>query len=54
VRAEAAGMFPDHPNAWGAIFRGRYNGDRWVATGDWVPSRHADGHARVVRVWTLV
>ena len=54
VRAQAADRWPDHPNAWGAVFRGRTGGQKWVQTGDWVPCCHADGHARMVRVWTLV
>lgn len=46
--ADRTGNHPDHPNAWGTVFRG----SEWVATGDWVPCQHASGHARHVRVWT--
>lgn len=47
---DGLGYYPDHPNAWGSIFRG----PQWQATGEWVQCQHPDGHARSVRVWRYV
>lgn len=41
--------WPEHMNAFGAVFRGK----EWVWTGDLVQCRHKKGHARTVKVWTL-
>lgn len=40
---------PHHPNAWGAIFRGRH----WVPVG-FTKSRLPSNHSRVIRVWQWV
>ena len=46
--ARIRGMVPDHPNAWGSIFRGK----RWVRVG-YRKSEIASNHARTIAVWTL-
>ena len=40
---------PNHPSAYGAIFR---VGFKW--TGQFVKSEHVSAHCRVVRVWELL
>lgn len=45
--ADSTGDHPNHKNAWGAVFRGR----EWVPVG-WTKSRHPDGHARTIRLWS--
>ena len=47
---DGLGYYPDHPNAWGSIFRGA----QWVPTGQWEKCQHPDGHARDVKVWRYV
>jgi len=37
---------PNHPNAWGAVFRGK----EWKPIG-WKHSRLKSNHARMIRVW---
>lgn len=44
--AKKTGLQPEHPNAYGAVFRGK----GWKAIG-WVQSRHASNHGRSIRVW---
>lgn len=39
---------PDHPNAWGAVFRG----SDWKCIGR-VKSTYRSNHAREIKVWTL-
>ncbi len=46
--ARALGMKPNHPNAWGAIFRGK----DFVRIG-YRPSQETSNHRRVVSVWKL-
>jgi len=45
--ADETNDHPDHPNAWGALFRG----GGWRCVGR-VKTRHADGHAREIKLWT--
>jgi hypothetical protein len=40
---------PHHPNAWGAIFRGKH----WVPVG-FTKSRLPSNHSRIIRVWKWV
>lgn len=44
--AEQEGIEPHHPNAWGAIFRGK----EWRSVG-FSQSRIASNHARLIRRW---
>ena len=44
--AEAEGIEPHHPNAWGAVFRGA----NWVTVGI-TNSRVPTNHARLIRRW---
>ena len=37
---------PHHPNAWGAVFRGKH----WKHVG-YIPNAKPSAHARIVRVW---
>ncbi len=46
--AFGVGAKPAHPNAWGAIFRGK----EWIAVG-YKTSTLASNHARTIRVWRL-
>lgn len=46
--ADEHGLQPNHPNAWGAIFRGK----RFVEAGR-VKSRRTSNHAREIRRWAL-
>lgn len=46
--AIALGIEPEHPNAWGAIFKGR----EWQAVG-YESSVHPSNHGRVIRRWSL-
>jgi hypothetical protein len=44
--AAGFGLKPDHPNAWGAIFRGK----DWRCIGR-EPSQVVSNHAREIKVW---
>ena len=44
--ADNNGIAPHHPNAWGAIFRGK----EWVPVG-FMQSEHPSNHGRVIRTW---
>lgn len=44
--ADAEGIEPAHPNAWGAIFRGA----KWVGAG-YTKNQIPSNHARVIQVW---
>lgn len=46
--AIALGVEPAHPNAWGAIFRGK----EWALEG-FEPSVHPSNHGRTIRRWSL-
>jgi hypothetical protein len=39
---EAKGLYPDHPNAWGSVFRG-------VQELQWIPGKDGIHHSNVVR-----
>ena len=45
--ADAHGLAPSHPNAWGAVFRGDF-----VHTG-YTQSTITSNHARTIKVWRL-
>ena len=47
--AERLNYWPEHSNAWGALFRPKC----WVFVG-WVQSKHAANHARAIRVWNFI
>ena len=47
--ADAVGWHPEHPNAWGAVFRGK----EWTPVG-YRKTEHAQGHAREIKVWRHV
>jgi len=47
--ADAVGWHPDHPNAWGSVFRG----SQWLAVG-YRKTEHAEGHARDIKVWKYI
>lgn len=42
------GIRPEHPNAWGSVFRGK----KWTVVGR-MKSKLASNHAREIRVWAL-
>ena len=44
--AERMNYWPQHSNAFGALFRPKC----WLFTG-WKQSKHASNHARAIRVW---
>lgn len=44
--AAAGHVFP-----WGNWAGSVFKTAEWTFTGEWVPARHAGGHARPVRVW---
>lgn len=46
--AQSIGVSPEHPNAWGSIFRGK----KWKIVGR-VKSRLASNHAREIREWGI-
>lgn len=46
---EADGLYPEHPNAWGAVFRGR----EWRWAGEYRTSALVQGHGNRQRVWRL-
>lgn len=46
---EAEGIYPEHSNAWGAVFRGR----EWRWTGEYRTSRLVQGHGNRQRVWAV-
>ncbi len=43
-----AGIYPAHPNAWGAVFRCGF-----VWTGEWRVSAVPEGHGNLQRVWRV-
>ena len=45
---KAMGIVPNHPNAWGAIFRGKL----WTAVGH-EKSKLNSNHSREIRVWAI-
>jgi hypothetical protein len=51
VRAilEGQGLYPHHPNAWGAVFKQPH----WTPTGERVASRVPSRHANEIRVWKI-
>lgn len=52
--AGLGGEEPHHPNAWGAVFRKAALAGVIEPTCDFVKSRHAAAHSRVVGVWRRV
>jgi len=46
--AHRCGLEPNHPNAWGAVFRGA----EWKQVG-WTKSRLVSNHSRAIRIWRL-
>ncbi len=46
--ASSHGLEPKHPNAWGAVFRGK----QWICIGR-RKSTLASNHAREIRIWGL-
>jgi hypothetical protein len=48
--AELTNAHPEDTLAYSAVFKGK----QWRATGRLISCRHADGHARDVKVWTYV
>lgn len=48
LRAREMGMEPEHPNAWGAIFKGR----EWSVVG-FEASGYPTNHGRIIRRWSL-
>lgn len=51
--AEREGIEPDHPNAWGAIFRKAPTGYRFEKTPEWRASRIPSNHGREVPTWAV-
>lgn len=47
--ADERGDQPKHPNAWGAVFRGKW----WKPVG-YTKSRYTSNHARRITVWAYV
>lgn len=51
--ADARGIEPDHPNAWGAVFRSAPTGYRFEKTGEWRQSRIPSNHGREIPTWAV-
>ena len=51
--AEKHDIAPDHPNAWGAVFRSAPKGYRFEKTPEWRASRIASNHGREVPTWAV-
>lgn len=48
IWADEYHLHPNHPNSWGAVFKG----SEWVAVG-YRKSRYVSNHARRITVWEL-
>jgi len=51
---EAAGLFPHHPNAWGALTLSMKRSGLLRETGQWRSPRDPKSHARPTRVYTVL
>jgi hypothetical protein len=51
---EAAGLFPHHPNAWGALTLSMKRAGLLKETGQWRNGRDPKSHARAIRVYTVL